>query len=269
MGINKSKKELREHKDAAIKKLDFVLESIINSNNPSKADKLCYWIKTYANFINYEQRFDPKKLRRYKRGEIIKIDLGFRVGSEEGGLHYAIVLDKDNNLSSPTLTVIPLTSHKKTKEPYQFRDSEVFLDNELFNSLNLKLSEEKRLSEYKTKTLLENLTLFETSLEKVSSQISFEKIDGIFKDEIVKMQNKLDEVKKHDILISKIEREIGRMKLGSIALINQITTISKIRVYDPKTNDDVLSRVKLSNDKLNLIDDCVKKLFTNIDKTIK
>ncbi len=29
------------------------------------------------------------------------------------------------------------------------------------------------------------------------------------------------------------------MKCGSIALVNQITTISKIRIYDPKTDHDI------------------------------
>ena len=35
---------------------------------------------------------------------------GFNVGSEYGGLHYAVVIDKDNNLSSPVVTVVPLSS---------------------------------------------------------------------------------------------------------------------------------------------------------------
>ena len=53
------------------------------------------------------------------------------------------------------------------------------------------------------------------------------------------------------------------MKTGSIALVNQIRTISKIRIYDPKTNFDVLSGVKLSNEKLDLIDHELLSLYTN------
>ncbi len=52
------------------------------------------------------------------------------------------------------------------------------------------------------------------------------------------------------------------MKTGSIALVNQIRTISKIRIYDPKTNYDVLSGVKLSNEKLDLIDNEIISLYT-------
>ena len=51
------------------------------------------------------------------------------------------------------------------------------------------------------------------------------------------------------------------MNKGSIALVSQITTISKIRIYDPKTNFDILSKIKLSNENLDLIDAELKKLF--------
>ena len=45
---------------------------------------------------------------------------------------------------------------------------------------------------------------------------------------------KRNENKEKIINLEKIEKEIAQMKEGSIALINQITTVSKIRIYDPK-----------------------------------
>mgnify|MGYP002677048484 FL=1 len=60
-------------------------------------------------------------------------------------------------------------------------------------------------------------------------------------------------------LVEKTSREISRLKQGSIALTDQITTISKIRIYDPRTDHDVLSKVKLSNEKLDLIDAAIKE----------
>ena len=53
------------------------------------------------------------------------------------------------------------------------------------------------------------------------------------------------------------------MKQGSIALVNQITTVSKIRIYDPKTDYDILSNIKLSNEKLDLLDAEIIKRYTN------
>ena len=80
----------------------------------------------------------------------------------------------------------------------------------------------------------------------------------------VKLNNINEKVKllKDNIdLIDKIQKEISQMKNGSIALINQITTISKQRIYNPKSDVDVLADIKLSNNSLNLIDAKIKKLF--------
>lgn len=56
------------------------------------------------------------------------------------------------------------------------------------------------------------------------------------------------------------------MKTGSIALVSQITTVSKIRIFDPKTMDGALAGIKLSNEKLDEIDQCLKALFTHVKK---
>ena len=53
-----------------------------------------------------------KKSIAYKRGDIVKLNFGFNIGSEYGGLHYAIVINNKNPHSSSVVTVIPLTSQK-------------------------------------------------------------------------------------------------------------------------------------------------------------
>lgn len=61
--------------------------------------------------------------------------------------------------------------------------------------------------------------------------------------------------------IKKVEKEISKMKKGSIALISQITTISKQRIYAPKTSSDILANLRVSNETLDLIDKKIKELF--------
>ena len=51
------------------------------------------------------------------------------------------------------------------------------------------------------------------------------------------------------------------MKKGSIALISQITTMSKQRIYDPKVSSDILANLRVSDSTLNLIDAKIKELF--------
>lgn len=48
------------------------------------------------------------------------------------------------------------------------------------------------------------------------------------------------------------------MNIDSIALINQITTISKQRIF----NDNILRKVRLSNKSLDLLDVQIIKFFT-------
>jgi len=55
-----------------------------------------------------------------------------------------------------------------------------------------------------------------------------------------------------------MEKEISKMKKDSIALINQITTISKQRIF----KHTVRRNVKISSESLDLIDKQIIKYFT-------
>lgn len=240
MSKAKTEQELNKHKSGAINKLNKYLDKLIKSNDDKakgKADKLCYWLVDWCRFLGLEKNFDSKKLIKYKRGSIVKVHLGFNVGSEEGGLHYAVVLDKDNAMNSSVITVVPLTSVKPNTDLNKLKPGAIHIGNELYNSLNSKFTTkmnevQKRLNDLK-----------EYSDEEKAS----EKIPSILKE--------LDQLRD-------MQSEIQNMNRGSIALVNQITTISKIRIYDPKSNHAPLKGVKLSNDKLELIDKEIIKLFT-------
>lgn len=137
MGKQITDEELIKHKKSAIKKVNNVLEVFLNSHNPKhkkKADLISYWLESYSQYLLNEEKFDYTTIPRYKRGDIISVNFGFNVGSEHGGLHYAIVLDNDNRQSSPVITVIPLSSGKEV-DTYE-RD--VYLGNELYEKLNAK-----------------------------------------------------------------------------------------------------------------------------------
>ncbi|MFI3202653.1 MAG: type II toxin-antitoxin system PemK/MazF family toxin [Eubacteriales bacterium] len=244
-----TKEELIIHKNESLEHLDKFLTSLINSNNKnnhSKADKLCFWIRDWVTFLNFEPSFRPNSLRRYKRGEIIKVHLGYNVGSEEGGLHYCVVMDKNNSLLSPIITIVPLTSVKVTTDLSKLHNGNIFLGNELFTNLRSKSTSCLSL------------------LEKRSKELVVIKNSDEYKDNLPDaFYQQLSTCEKELALIKRMQSEIQKMKQGSIALVSQVTTVSKIRIYDPKTNYDVLSNVKLSNQKLDLLDDEICRLFTN------
>lgn len=133
-----TKEDVISNKKAAIKALNNLLEHYINDpsgNHLKKANLISYWLKDYVRFINFEEQFDPKRNISYKRGNIVKLNFGFNIGSEYGGLHYGVVLDNHNAQSSPVITVIPLTS---VKDNGPIHNNNVELGNELYRLLKIK-----------------------------------------------------------------------------------------------------------------------------------
>lgn len=251
MSKEKSKAELYNHKTTAFQKLDQYLNTLIESDDKKakgKADKLCYWLRDWTSFISFEDQFSPMRLRRYKRGEIIKVHLGFNVGSEEGGLHYAVVLDKHNDKSSAVVTIVPLSSVKPSTDLPNLKKGTLFLGNEIFTSLNGKISATD-------KHLKEELAILKEFANKMDDKTPLSEKTNAFK----RLKACEDELS----FLNKMRAEVLKMRVGSLALVNQITTVSKIRIYDPKTDHDILSGIKLSNEKLDLIDREVIKLYTN------
>ena len=244
MSKQKNRDELNIHKSAAMTKMEQLVTELIESEDPvlmGKADKLCYWLEDWSKFLAFEPQFQPMKLRRYKRGEIIKVHLGFNIGSEEGGLHYAVVLDKNNAKSSPVITVVPLTSVKPNTDVESLKGGRVFLGNELFTCLSAKITASSQHLSGTIKLIKDQL---------ISGNANSEELNANLKAMIAENSS-----------LEKMRKEIAKMKKGSIALTSQITTISKIRVYDPKSDYDILSGIKLSNEKLDLIDNEIKKNY--------
>lgn len=141
------KNKVIKNKKEAIYRLNDLLENYINAGTEDslkKANLISYWIKDFSRMVSFEKEFDPKKNISYTRGDIVKVNFGFRIGSEHGGLHYAIILDIKNAHSSPIITVIPLSSVKKTTK---FTKYNINLGDELYRLLKLKTDElDKKVS---------------------------------------------------------------------------------------------------------------------------
>lgn len=251
-------------KKASIRKLNNLLEGYINSTDTDiqkKAYLISSWIQQFVSYVSFEEKFDPTKNISYKRGNIIKANLGFNIGCELGGPHYAIVLDKNNKHSSDTLTIIPLISAKEGKPVYE-RD--IFLGNELYNTLNSRYNtlaaeclvqfEELEKVNTMAKNLLQTIKTLPDSPE-LSHKI----------DEIEKMQSNFS--KRHQALLKDLQyydslkKEISIMKEGSIARIEQITSISKMRIWIPKSTTDALYNISYSENTMRRINEKVKELF--------
>lgn len=274
-----TKEDVIQNKKEAIKCLNKMLESFINDSSGrhlKKANLISYWLKDYVNLINFEEKFEPTKNIAYKRGNIVKLNFGFNVGSEYGGLHYGVVLDNRNSHNSPVLTVIPLTSVKDGKT---IHSNSVELGNEIYRSLKLKYDTiSKTLKSEQTEINLtlqlfsRLLTMSENIMEEVNSceQGSDEYSQKLstahqYRGAASKLKDIWEEKQKHNEeeqeYLDKIGAEISQMKEGSIALVNQITTVSKMRIFDPRNLKGVLAGISLSEQNMDKINQKVKELY--------
>lgn len=85
-----------------------------NEKELKKQALLVKWLKQWRDYIDFEERFEPLKNMKYDAGQIVLINFGYNVGSEQGGIRPAVVIE-DNPNSLKTVTVIPLSSLKEDK----------------------------------------------------------------------------------------------------------------------------------------------------------
>ncbi|MBO5853100.1 MAG: type II toxin-antitoxin system PemK/MazF family toxin, partial [Bacteroidales bacterium] len=218
-----------------------------------KADLISYWLESYTNYIDFETTFDSSRLPRYKRGSVLRVNFGFNIGKELGGLHLAVVLDNDNKRNADVITVIPLSSTDgKAVHPRN-----VDLQTEVYTTIHshlLAMSDEIKARNTYLKNLADqHYKLIHTGL--TPQQVAeLEPIVIQTNEEIKEVDASLDILQKH------IE-EITHMKRGSMALVNQITTISKQRIYIPKKSSDFLYGITLSEEAMDKINAKIKELY--------
>lgn len=274
-----TKEDVIENKKEAIKALNKLLEYFINDKTKKhlkKAHLISYWVKDYTQMLSYEEKFNPAKNIAYKRGNIVKLNFGFNIGSEYGGLHYGIVLDNKNAHNSPVVTVIPLTSVKDSKDVHF---NSVELGNEIYHSLKIKYNTIFKSLKEEQEEIRNTLALFKTFVDLTTQTVheleeceqNPEEFNKKFSDaqKYLDTSNKLQEMwekkeqhnKEQREYLEKIGLEISRMKEGSIALVNQITTVSKMRIFDPRNLRGVLAGISLSEENMEKINNKVKDLY--------
>lgn len=238
-----------ENKGALLSKIAELASSIsaflknILAADQHKAALLYYWLRNYLRYIKQEETFNPKYFPQFKPGDIVKVDFGFGIGSEFGGLHYAIVLTPSNSKNS-TVTVVPLRSLKLGKEsPKTLYKSDVYLGTELFTVLLDRSGK-----------MLDKCSAFIKEVENTDHKTITAK-------DIARFEKQLDEAKdlldKHNIIM----KEISRLNAGTVAIVSQIRTVSKIRIQNPKYLKDALYNMRVDKQATDKIRAVMKDLY--------
>lgn len=80
------------------------------------------------------------------------------------------------------------------------------------------------------------------------------------------LENKAADIEQREKQLNRFTKEVERLKNGSVALMEQITTVSKMRIYKPKSSKDLLYDVKFSDGAMEKINERLIELFVHSDK---
>lgn len=210
-----------------------------------KSALLYYWLRDYKDYLKNESSFNPNYYPSFERGNLVNVNLGFNVGAEMGGLHYAVVLSKSNR-KNPNIVIAPLTSVKPGKDLSHLRPTELALGEELFYMIQVKYNALKTSIPTEIKLLREAVVNNSTNSD---------------------FDQRVEELGKRIELLEKTMKKLRVLKHGSIVVLNQIRTISKMRISDPEDKYDILYRLKISSKNLDAIDERLTALYhKNLDK---
>lgn len=228
-----NKNQLIDFKEDTLESIEKYLDEVLNEDQKRCAG-ITYWLNNYNNYLKFEKRFNPNRLPVYKYGSVIDVNLGFNIGDEFGGKHYCVVLNKHDNKKNQLLTVIPLSSMKPGMKKSKLNKSEVYLGS----------------------------SLYEILLTKIRTEINLYRKILVSEEEFLKIS--LDDREKLEQNIERSEKrlnKIEKLKPGSYARCSQITTISKMRIFDPKNLNDALIDIQLPKDNMKDISEKIQKLY--------
>ena len=297
MGSNRTNEEIAVYTATIIQELEDYLHLLqrMDDEGNKRSDKIAQWIENWVKYLKIEQVFNPRSIQALKRGSIVYADFGFNVGREYGGLHYAIVLNKIDARSNHLLHVLPLTSVKETTDISNLKYFQLPIGNEVFQLLSNKaLKKVRELSELydrfskKDGEFREKVVMVESLIEdnkktlEILKNLSSSDIDDSSIKQILTINKNIDfasdqaekirqEAKENAILLAELNEKLEyankfilktqNMNKDSIVLLNQVTTISKMRLRDPKNNNSILNGIVLSDDTMDKIDEALKNIF--------
>lgn len=229
--------EFLKYQKSVLRKYIFFVKEKVRTDYKHAAI-FVYWLDEYLKYIEDEKNFNPARNMKYKRGQIVLVNFGHRIGSELGGNHYAIVIDNKNSRYSNTVTVMPLKSKKEkiTKYAEIYHVSLGHLIGKMIYSKSLDIYNEYLQQAKKVET--------NTMLRSTDKKVQVAKL-------------------KRMLRISKETMEYSKkMNIKeSVADTGQLITISKQRIITPAKDREPLAGIILSPDIMGEIDEKLRYLY--------
>lgn len=255
------KKELKLKNNQKLEEATNKMKEIININPEHyKTKRLGSSMGNYATQLERDVKGHRRRNPVFKHGTLVYVDFGINYGSEFSSYHYAITLTKNDTKKNNTITVVPLTS-KIGKQRIKLN----FSISSILAVLTLPYTKErneliKKVSEGIV-VLLGNL---KESCEQAEETKIIEELDNIQKifneledlsEEIKLLEKTVDNAKK------RIDKYMEDLDKNTYIRIDAITTIDKNKIFKRKDDLDPLTKVRVSDEVLELIEEGIKKLF--------
>ncbi|EPB8249068.1 hypothetical protein ACRTFC_000720 [Clostridium perfringens] len=144
-------------------------------------------------------------------------------------------MDNKNNKNSNVITIIPIRSLK---------------DYENEETIN------KRFEVYLGEALLiDKIKETEEKIQKINHELECTDINS----------SKFSNLEKNKAFLHK---ELKNLNKGSVAIVSQIRTISKMRIYEPKNSKELLSKFVLDDYNMKKVEDLFLNLYIkSVDKS--
>lgn len=202
-----------------------------------KSANFVYWLRDYLRYLKNEDKFNPAYNIKYRRGQVVYVNFGYRIGKELGGAHYAIVLDVHNADSGNNVTVVPMESYKGKDDKY----AKIY-----FVGLG-----EAVVECLADKALAMSNSVAEQLEEGLKAQ-AFMQQD---------YRKRMIELKRLALQAQDVIDYTKKMAKESVADCGQIVTVSKQRIIHPCKKEDVLTGVLVPDELMGQITGRIKKLY--------
>lgn len=217
-----------------------------------------------AKMLESEYNNPTPKYYKYKRGTIVFVDFGIGIGKEFSLPHFAIVLNNKDNPKNGLLTVVPLSS--KNKKGYVdlgkdlinnlietvCKDLEIIMDtiesvNEIHRIHNLGEKQSKDISEEHKELLISFIKKHDPTVTHLNDSLFY------------------SWMKTEEKWINDIFYKYFKYDKNTFANVNNIKTISKLRIAKPLNPNDPIGRTRISEENLQKIEKEILKSITTID----
>lgn len=259
------KEELKLKNNEKLEEATDKMKRITNENpNHFKTKRLGSSMGNYATQLERDVKGIRRRNQVYPRGTLVYVDFGINYGSEFSSYHYAITLSNDDNKKENTITVVPLTS-KKGKRNIKLNSS---VSASLATVTRILVIEHCKAIEITNNQSKETINELSEQSKIAEETQDYEKIIEINEkiDELNKLYKQigmLQEASKS--AVERVKKYTEDLDKDTYIKVDAITTIDKNKIFKRKDDFDPLTRVTVSKDTLELIDNEIKKLFFTKD----